>query len=487
MNNLGAPLSHMLDRPNDRRKELLDKYSHLLKKGGNKVSTDINDPFNQGNHNHDDNYEVIFEEMERLKESEYEARMEVLKLENYIRMSRMLQRMKTTVMKQEHDYKIDNLKQQLSSNAVLWEQLAEAEKREKILKQELMKVQNEVAAQDKVLDRLRDEMKLEQIEKHKLIQFKTTKVKRLNHLEGMAKQMELMQSIDMGKVIQTLSDKDKKLAVAMTMKDDKNAFMNEVYRVKAKEVDRIKQDAAKETVLKEAAITKMEEMRQEIQLLKGDEETTYHLLRDEINQYKSALRTEQTNNDNLKTALHQISSQIIDPSGMSSAQFKHDDSVYSTAPNAITSESRALARQFNPFGDTKNNLIKKINTEAYLGQPQHAQAKFTASQSMNFNGRNKQQLENIVLNGIPNNEINIDITPNKQQQMMQKNLLGTLSDGTIAHNSQVTATTKARTIQNLNNRSGDINSNNLNSLRMKNSLRGNKANLAFGSRVENTG
>ena len=71
--------------------------------------------------------------------------------------------------------------------------------------------------------------------------------------------------------------------------------------------------------------------------------------------------------------------------------------------------------------------------------------------------------------------------------MMQKNLLGTLSDGTIAHNSQVTATTKARTIQNLNNRSGDINSNNLNSLRMKNSLRGNKANLAFGSRVENTG
>ena len=103
-----------------------------------------------------------------------------------------------------------------------------------------MKVQNEVAAQDKVLDRLRDEMKLEQIEKHKLIQFKTTKVKRLNHLEGMAKQMELMQSIDMGKVIQTLGEKDKRLAVAMTMKDDNNAFMNEVYRVKAKEVDRIK-------------------------------------------------------------------------------------------------------------------------------------------------------------------------------------------------------------------------------------------------------
>ena len=136
---LGAALPHMLERPNDRRKELMDKYSHLLKKGDNNNrgrTTDIHDPFG-GNSGHEDNYEVIFEEMERLKESESESRSEVLKLENYLRMSRMLQRMKETVNKQQHDYKIDNLKQQLSSNAVLWEQLAEAEKREKILKQEL--------------------------------------------------------------------------------------------------------------------------------------------------------------------------------------------------------------------------------------------------------------------------------------------------------------------------------------------------------------
>ena len=94
-----------------------------------------------------------------------------------------------------------------------------------------------------MLDRLRDEMKLEQIEKHKLIQFKTTKVKRLNHLEGMARQMELMQNIDLDKVIQTLSDKDKKLSAAMTRGKDSNQFMNEVYRVKAKEVENIKKDA----------------------------------------------------------------------------------------------------------------------------------------------------------------------------------------------------------------------------------------------------
>lgn len=169
----------------------------------------------------------------------------------------MLQKLREAVQKQKHDYQMDNMKQQLSSNAVLWEQLAEAEKREKILKQELMKVQNEVAAQDKILDRLRDEMKLEQIEKHKLIQFKSQKVKRLNHLEGMARQMELMQSINMEKVIQTMTEKDKKLGLQLIKNKDTQAFMKEVYKVKAREVEKVKKDAIKETLLKETAIARM--------------------------------------------------------------------------------------------------------------------------------------------------------------------------------------------------------------------------------------
>jgi len=60
----------------------MEKYSHLLKKG--KVNSEVVDPF-RGINDHDDNYEVIFEEMERLKESESEARNEVLLLQNFLR------------------------------------------------------------------------------------------------------------------------------------------------------------------------------------------------------------------------------------------------------------------------------------------------------------------------------------------------------------------------------------------------------------------
>jgi len=76
--------------------------------------------------------------------------------------------------------------------------------------------------------------------------------------------MELMQSIDLDKVIQSLSEKDKKLTAVENSSANANYFMNEVYRIKAKEVDRVKRDADKETVLKEAAIVRMDELRGEV-------------------------------------------------------------------------------------------------------------------------------------------------------------------------------------------------------------------------------
>lgn len=66
--------------------------------------------------------------------------------------------------------------------------------------------------------------------------------------------MELMQSIDLDKVIQSLSDKDRKLSKVENKTADANHFMNEVYKAKAKEVANIKLKADKETVLKEVAV-----------------------------------------------------------------------------------------------------------------------------------------------------------------------------------------------------------------------------------------
>ena len=86
-------------------------------------------------------YKKLQEENEQLKLNEREAREEVMRLQDVIRKYRVMMKFKEVLTNDRHNFKIDNLKQQLTSNTTLWEQLAESEKREKILKQEIERAQ----------------------------------------------------------------------------------------------------------------------------------------------------------------------------------------------------------------------------------------------------------------------------------------------------------------------------------------------------------
>ena len=55
-----------------------------------------------------------------------------------MRKQRLFWRTKEMIQKQKFQNEINMLKKQVSNNSYLWDQMAEAEKREKILKQELL-------------------------------------------------------------------------------------------------------------------------------------------------------------------------------------------------------------------------------------------------------------------------------------------------------------------------------------------------------------
>lgn len=119
--------------------------------------------------------------------------------------------LREAVQKQKFDYKMDNMRQQLSSNAVLWEQLAEAEKREKILKQELERSQFEIATQEKMIERLKDDVKAESREKQKLMQYKSNKSKRLDELENKAREFEVLENVDLHKLLGMMERKERRI------------------------------------------------------------------------------------------------------------------------------------------------------------------------------------------------------------------------------------------------------------------------------------
>jgi secreted Zn-dependent insulinase-like peptidase len=94
---------------------------------------------------------------------------------------------------------------------MLWEQLAEAEKRERILRQELVLTQQGLSTCEKVVEKQRDHINKLDTEKVRLQNFKQNKGRRLDELEHKVAQYEMFEKINVEKLIAVLDKQDKEL------------------------------------------------------------------------------------------------------------------------------------------------------------------------------------------------------------------------------------------------------------------------------------
>jgi hypothetical protein len=137
---------------------------------------------------------------------------EGLKLENVEIQEKMEQKLKT-------------LKKQLTENKSLWQQLAEVETREKILKQELTFTQQCLTKSEKANELLKEELKKVEAERLRLsnylyyslsitlplAKYKASKTARLQDLESKVKSFEILGSIDIDKLLEMLTSKEEKI------------------------------------------------------------------------------------------------------------------------------------------------------------------------------------------------------------------------------------------------------------------------------------
>jgi hypothetical protein len=114
---------------------------------------------------------------------EREARAELALLCDRTRLMFVFWKVKEVTMRQKYEDQLFNLNQKLSSNSMLWEQLAEAEKRERILRQELVLTQQGLSTCEKVVEKQRDHINKLDTEKVRLQNFKQNKGRRLDELE----------------------------------------------------------------------------------------------------------------------------------------------------------------------------------------------------------------------------------------------------------------------------------------------------------------
>ena len=76
--------------------------------------------------------------------------------------------LKTQTQKLKYEDELEILKKKLTSNQALWEQLEESDKRTKILQQELIFTQKSLTQCEKIIDKLKDELKMSEQERIRL-------------------------------------------------------------------------------------------------------------------------------------------------------------------------------------------------------------------------------------------------------------------------------------------------------------------------------
>mmetsp|Transcript_12463 Transcript_12463/g.16869 ORF Transcript_12463/g.16869 Transcript_12463/m.16869 type:complete len:138 (+) Transcript_12463:503-916(+) len=124
-----------------------------------------------------------------------------------------------------------------------------------------------------MIERLKDDVNAESREKQKLIQYKSNKSKRLDELESKAREFEVLENVNLNKLLGMMERKEKRI-LALERADLENtaaldkAIHNADYRVKI-----AVGKANQEQQVKEEAINKILEMRNRQTLLNTEDET----------------------------------------------------------------------------------------------------------------------------------------------------------------------------------------------------------------------
>ena len=143
-------------------------------------------------------------------------------------------RLKEVKMKERHEREIFNLKQQLTSNQCLWEQLSESQTRESILSNELHFTQQSLATWEKTIEKLKNELANLQNQRLRLQQYKDNKSKRLDELESKVRQMEILENIDLNKLLDELRLRDRKLNQLSGIEKNLQRKVDSIYKVSLK-------------------------------------------------------------------------------------------------------------------------------------------------------------------------------------------------------------------------------------------------------------
>jgi len=104
-----------------------------------------------------------------------------------------------------------------------------------------------------------------------LLQYKNTKSKRLEELETKAREFEVLSSVNLGKILSLLESKERKIGSLSKTHENMDDYVRAMSQINQQEMMKVKQKAKEETKFKMEAMTKLEGLRQELQMIQGND------------------------------------------------------------------------------------------------------------------------------------------------------------------------------------------------------------------------
>ena len=136
---------------------------------------------------------------------------EIIDLGKHIRRHKIFTKMKEVIQEEKHEKKIAEMQQKLTMNQSLWEQLAESQKREQITREELELTKQNLTHYEKLIEKLYHHVEVLTNQKEYLKRYKISNTKRIDELESKMKDREILENVDLQKVLGEMRRRDKKI------------------------------------------------------------------------------------------------------------------------------------------------------------------------------------------------------------------------------------------------------------------------------------
>ena len=137
------------------------------------------------------------------------------------------------------------------------------------------------------------------MEKQKLLQFRNTKSKRLNELESKAREFEVLSSVNLGKILTLLEQKEKKIGELQRGEDNLGDYIGAMTKLNKQEMEKVRTRAKDETRFKVEAMTKLEGLRQELQMIQGNDQVSVNFWKEQCQSLFDICRNLKDDNERL--------------------------------------------------------------------------------------------------------------------------------------------------------------------------------------------